>query len=175
VALLVLSWTPQLRAEPSSWFYVGAGAAELDLQEKDQTPLLQLETGLGTPAKHGIVFGGLFQLGGYLRHGADLGAALRTTHKSFVLGDFGAALDLGFYQRWWGGQSTGASARLVLGAPLGITASIGGTLGSNEHRTLGATLGIDFARLTVHRTTLLDWWSNPFPPETGTDTAYLSR
>ena len=129
--------------------------------------LLQFETGLGSPAKHGFVVGGLFQFHGYLANGVDLGAALRFTHKSFVLGDWGAALDLGFYQRWWGGDSTGGSARLVLGAPLGITASIGGTLGSNDQQIVSATLGIDFARLSVHRSTLLDWWHNPFPPETG--------
>jgi hypothetical protein len=156
-------------AEPSTWFYAGAGPAELDFEPEERPVLLQIETGLGTPAKHGIVLGGLFQLHTYLQHGADLGAAIRTTHANFVLGSWGAALDLGFYQRWWGGDSTGASARVVLGAPLGITASIGGTLGTGEHRTLSATLGIDFARLTVHRTTLLNWWSNPFPPETGAE------
>jgi len=137
--------------------------------------LIQLETGLGSPAKHGVVVGGLFQFQGYLANGIDLGAALRLTHKSFVLGDWGAGLDLGFYQRWWGGDSTGGSARLVLGAPLGITASIGGTLGSNDQRTVSATLGIDFARLTVHRNTALDWWNNPFPPETGDEPRALSN
>jgi hypothetical protein len=62
-------------------------------------------------------------------------------------------------------------ARLVLGAPLGLTASIGGALGSNDHRTLTATIGIDFARLTVHRQSLLNWWPNPSPA----DTARLER
>jgi hypothetical protein len=152
-------------AEPSTWFYVGAGPSDLDFRPQERPVLLQFETGLGTPAKHGIVFGGLFQFQGYLQQGVDLGAAFRTTHKSFVLGNWGAALDLGFYQRWWGPHSTGGSARLVLGAPLGITASIGGTLGSNDQRILSATLGIDFARLTVHRSSLLNWWSNPFPPD----------
>jgi len=163
--------TSPVAAEPSSWFYVGAGPADLDFRSGERPLLLQIETGFGTPARHGIVFGGLFQLHGYLEQGADLGAALRTTHKSFVLGSWGAGLDLGVYQRWWAGNSTGGSARLVLGAPLGITASLGGTLGSNDQRTLSATLGIDFARLTVHRTTLLDWWTNPFPPEGAEESA----
>ncbi len=157
------------RAEPSSWFYVGSGPSYLDVHGEYQPTTFQVETGLGSPPSHGLVVGGLFQFQGYLRHGADLGAALRTTHQSFVLGNWGAALDLGFYQRWWAGDSTGGSARLVLGAPLGITASIGGTLGSNDHRTLSATVGIDFARLTVFRTTLLNWWTNPFPPDSHHD------
>ncbi|HEY6726931.1 MAG TPA: hypothetical protein VI197_23020 [Polyangiaceae bacterium] len=155
------------RAEPSTWFYAGAGAADLNFRPEEYPMLIQLETGLGSPAKHGFVVGGLFQFHGYLANGSDLGAALRFTHASFVLGDWGAGLDLGFYQRWWGGNSTGGSGRLVLGAPLGITASIGGTMGSNDQRIVSATLGIDFARLSVHRSTLLDWWHNPFPPETG--------
>jgi len=154
-------------AEPSTWFYAGAGAADLNFRPEETPMLIQLETGLGSPAKHGVVVGGLFQFHGYLANGIDLGGALRFTHKSFVLGGWGAGLDLGFYQRWWGGDSTGGSARLVLGAPLGITASIGGTLGSNDQHVISATLGIDFARLTVHRNSLLDWWNNPFPPETG--------
>lgn len=158
-------------AEPSTWFYVGAGPSDLDFRPDENPTLIQLETGLGTPASHGIVFGGLFQMQGYLANGIDLGAALRTTHKSFVLGEWGAALDLGFYQRWWAGNSTGGSARLVLGAPLGITASLGGTLGSNDQRVIGVTLGIDFARLTVHRNSLLNWWHNPFPPDGADESA----
>jgi hypothetical protein len=169
-----LARAPSVRAEPSTWFYAGAGASELNFRPEETPVLLQFETGLGSPAKHGVVVGGLFQFHGYLANGADLGAALRLTHKSFVLGDWGMGLDLGFYQRWWGGDSTGGSARLVLGAPLGITASVGGTLGSNDHRVVSATLGIDFARLTVHRNSLLDWWSNPFPPDTGDEAASFS-
>jgi len=165
IVLGCLALSRPVAAEPSTWMYLGAGPAELERDETDRSTLIQVETGLGSPAKFGLVFGGLFQLHGYLEHGIDLGAALRTTHEGFVLGSWGVALDLGFYQRWWGGDSTGGSARLVLGAPLGITASLGGALGTNDHRTLSATVGIDFARLTVHRDALLNWWTNPFPPE----------
>jgi hypothetical protein len=128
--------------------------------------LFQVDSGYGTPATSPFVVAGLFNLLVFAEHGADIGASIRLTHAGYVLGDFGAGLDLGFYQRFWGGNSTGGSARLVLGAPYGISLSAGAMLGTNDHRTFLATLGIDFARMTVHRTTGLNWWQNPHPPET---------
>src|SRR5687768_9294276 len=59
------------RAEPSTWFYAGAGAADLNFRPEEYPMLIQLETGLGSPAKHGFVVGGLFQFHGYLANGAD--------------------------------------------------------------------------------------------------------
>ncbi len=51
----------------------------------------------------------------------------------------------------------------MLGAPWGITLSATGTLGSNDERSVSAVLGIDFARLTVYRTSGGQWWPNTFP------------
>jgi hypothetical protein len=52
---------------------------------------------------------------------------------------------------------------LVLGAPWGITLSLGGGFGNDESRTYTASLGVDLARLTVYRRTGMNWWNNPFP------------
>lgn len=164
-AAVATAITVPAHAEPSSWIYVGAGKADLETRVTAEPTVLQLDAGLGTPPESTVVFGGLFNLQVFPDHGADLGASLRITHQSFVEGRWGLGLDLGGYQRFWGGGSTGGVARLVLGAPLGITASLGGSMGTNDHRTLTATLGLDFARLTVHRTGLLNWWPNPQPSE----------
>jgi hypothetical protein len=80
-----------------------------------------------------------------------------------VTGGFGLALDVGPYRRFWGDGSTGGQAALVLGAPWGITLSVGGGLGTNDARLFGATLGLDFARLTVYRLAGENWFLNPHP------------
>ena len=49
----------------------------------------------------------------------------------------------------------------MLGAPWGITLSLGGGLGTNDARQYGATLGVDFARLTVYRLSGENWFPNP--------------
>jgi len=165
VALSCAVATPA-RAEPSSWVYLGAGKADLETGIEAEPTVFQADAGLGTPPDSTVVFGGLFNLQIIPDHGADIGASLRMTHQSFVEGRWGLGLDLGGYQRFWGGGSTGGVLRLVLGAPLGLTASLGGAMGTNDHRTLTATIGLDFARLTVHRTGLLNWWPNPQPGET---------
>ena len=88
---------------------------------------------------------------------------LRTTTHGFVNGGWGAAIDLGGYQRWWGMGSTGGMGQLVLGAPWGITLAVGGGRGSNDGEHMSVMLGIDLARLTVYRRTGTSWWTNPFP------------
>jgi hypothetical protein len=95
----------------------------------------------------------------------DLGLAARLSTRGFNQGDFGVALDLGGFQRWWGLESTGLSGSLVLGAPFGITLNTTGLSGSHDTRELVISLGIDFARLTVHRTTGRSWWQNILLPE----------
>jgi hypothetical protein len=52
---------------------------------------------------------------------------------------------------------------VVLGAPWGINLSLGGGMGSNDARQFGATLGVDFARLTVYRLAGENWFPNPHP------------
>jgi hypothetical protein len=126
-------------------------------------PTLAIETGIGTAPRHPLVVGGMFKLQALFGNGADLGLSLRLATRSFVTGKFGLALDAGPYQRFWGEGSTGGQASVVLGAPWGITLSVGGGMGSNEARQFGATLGVDFARLTVYRLAGENWFPNPHP------------
>jgi hypothetical protein len=153
------------RADVSSWAYVGSGVSSLEQRglERRLDPSIALETGLGTPPSNTIVVGGLFKLLAQLGDGADVGLSLRLATRGFVTGRFGLALDAGPYQRFWGDGSTGGQAALVLGAPWGITLSVGGGVGSNDARQLGATLGLDFARLTVYRLSGENWFPNPHP------------
>jgi hypothetical protein len=148
-------------AQASSWLYVGGGAGRVERADTESLSLVQVDAGLGTSSRRPIVVGGLFRLQGYLGGGADLGVVARLCNSSFVQGGFGVGLDAGVYQRWWGPDSTGLAGNLVLGAPWGITLVGGATLGTDDQRVYFASLGIDFARLTVHRHTGLDWFGNP--------------
>jgi hypothetical protein len=144
---------------------VGGGAAVLDRDpEREATEshaALQLDTGVGTSARAPIVVGGLFRVQGYFGAGADLGLATRVVTRGFALGDFGIGVDAGVYQRWWGTNSTGFTGNLVLGAPWGVTLLGGASVGSGEQRIYFVSLGVDLARLTVHRRVGLDWFPNP--------------
>jgi hypothetical protein len=159
------TWARSARADVSSWAYVGGGVSVLEQRnlELKMDPTLAIEAGMGTPPKSALVVGGMFKLHALLGDGADLGVALRLATRSFATGDFGLALDAGPYQRFWGDGSTGGQASLVLGAPWGITLTVGGGIGSNDARTFGATLGLDFARLTVNRLAGENWFPNPHP------------
>jgi hypothetical protein len=153
------------RADVSSWLFVGGGPGFTQYGESalDRQPTLQIESGLGTPPADTLIFGGIGRFHTYFGQGTDLGLMLRTATHGFVNGDWGGAIDLGGYQRWWGIGSSGLQGALVLGAPWGITLSAGGGAGTNDARHYSATLGIDFARLTVFRRTGDSWWKNPFP------------
>jgi hypothetical protein len=159
--LVGLAWSPAAAAQATSWLYVGGGAGVVDQPEKETRSALSLDTGLGTSAEHPIVAGGLFRVQGYLGAGADLGVAARLVTRGFARGGFGGGIDAGVYQRWWGAGSTGFTGNLVLGAPWGITLLGGASIGSGDQRIYFASLGIDLARLTVHRHYGLDWFANP--------------
>ncbi len=152
-------------ADVSSWAYVGGGASAFEQQglELKLDPTLAIEVGMGTSPARPLVLGGMFKLQTLFGDGTDLGLALRLATRSFVTGDFGLAVDAGPYRRFWGEGSTGGQAALVLGAPWGITLSVGGGIGSNDARQFGATLGLDFARLTVYRLAGESWFPNPRP------------
>jgi hypothetical protein len=165
---LALAWiaaSSTAAAQATSWLYVGGGAGVIEPGEaegdKETKSSLQIDTGLGTSAEHPIVVGGIFRVQGYFGAGADLGVAARIVTRGFALGGFGAGIDAGVYQRWWGTESTGFNGNLVLGAPWGITLVGGASIGSGDERIYFASLGIDLARLTVHRHTGLDWFANP--------------
>jgi hypothetical protein len=160
--VLALLTTPSVAtAQATSWLYVGGGAGVVDQGDKETRSTLQVDTGLGTSAKHPVVVGGIFRVQGYFGAGADLGVAARIATRGFAIGGFGAGIDAGVYQRWWGTESTGFTGNLVLGAPWGITLLGGASVGSGDQRIYFASLGIDLARLTVHRHSGLDWFANP--------------
>ncbi|HTV17268.1 MAG TPA: hypothetical protein VMG12_01315 [Polyangiaceae bacterium] len=161
LALALLAASPSARAQATSWLYVGGGAGVVDQGEQETRSTVQLDTGLGTSAEHALVAGGIFRVQGYLGAGADLGVAARLVTRGFAIGGFGAGIDAGVYQRWWGTESTGFTGNLVLGAPWGITLLGGTSIGSGDQRVYFASLGIDLARLTVHRHSGLDWFANP--------------
>jgi hypothetical protein len=153
------------RADVSSWAYVGSGASQIEQRGLEQRfdPTLAIETGFGTSPHRPLIFGGMFKLLALFGNGADLGLSARLASRGFVTGGFGLALDAGAYQRFWGEGSTGGQGALVLGAPWGITLSLGGGYGTNDARQIGASLGIDFARLTVYRLSGENWFPNPHP------------
>jgi hypothetical protein len=165
LALALLFSVAPAQADVSSWFYAGGGPSftEYGQADREAQPTLQLEAGLGTPPADTVIFGGLYRVHTHFGQGTDLGAMLRVATHGFVNGDWGGGVDLGGYQRWWGIGSTGLQGALVLGAPWGITMSVGAGAGTNDGRHYSATLGIDFARLTVYRRTGDSWWKNPFP------------
>jgi hypothetical protein len=149
------------RADVSSWMYTGAGPGFLDTGSDKRHSVLELATGLGTPPA-AVVFGGLFRTQTFFERGTDLALLARFATRGYVQGGFGLALDAGGYQRFWGVGSSGGTAALGFGAPWGVTLSASGGLGSNDQRFFVATLGLDFARLTVYRTHGTNWFLNPF-------------
>jgi hypothetical protein len=155
----VQAYSASATADVSSWVYTGFGLASFEGGESDRYTL-QLETGLGTPPS-AIVVGGLFRVQPYFGEGTDLALLARVATGGFVQGGFGVALDAGGYQRFWGEGSSGGLGSLVLGAPWGITLSATAGTGTNDARFASVTLGLDFARLTVYRTTGTNWFLNP--------------
>jgi hypothetical protein len=161
VVVAAVIWSPAARAQATSWLYVGGGAGVFDAGDRESRPALQLDTGLGTSAEHALVAGGIFRLQGYLDQGVDIAGALRLVTRGFAIGGFGIGVDAGVYQRFWGPGSTGFNGDVVLGAPWGLTLLGGASVGSGDQRVYFVSLGVDFARLTVHRNTGLDWFANP--------------
>jgi hypothetical protein len=166
LVLAFLTAPSNAAAQATSWLYVGGGAGivengAVETADKETHSALQVDSGLGTSAEHPLVVGGIFRVQGYFGAGADLGVAARIVTRGFAIGGFGAGIDAGVYQRWWGAESTGFTGNLVLGAPWGITLLGGASVGSGDQRIYFASLGIDLARLTVHRHSGLDWFANP--------------
>jgi hypothetical protein len=164
LSVLSLAWTRPARADVSSWASVASGVTWLDDgQAKHSAPSLEMETGLGSPPSSFLVVGGLFHLETNFGLGTDLGLLARFATRSFVLGNWGAAVDLGGYERFWGRGSAGGLGKLVLGAPFGLQLSAGGGYGTNDAHHISVTLGIDFCRLSIFRTVGENWFPNPYP------------
>jgi hypothetical protein len=152
------------RADVSSWANASAGPTFIDDGTETMTQgAISLQAGLGSSPANPFAIGGLFHLETHFQRGTDLGLLARIATQGYVLGNWGAALDLGGYERFWGVGSAGGLGALVLGAPWGITIRGEAGLGTNDARSFGVVLGVDFARLTVFRTSGEDWFPNPFP------------
>lgn len=163
LVVAALTWSAPARADVSSWASVEAGPTWFKLDKDKRTAAsLQMEAGIGLPPSL-ITVGGLFHVETHFNLGTDLGLLSRFATRGFVLGDWGVALDLGGYERFWGRGSAGGLGKLVLGAPWGLELSAGGGIGTNDARHFGVTLGIDFARLTIFRTIGEKWFPNPYP------------
>jgi hypothetical protein len=161
----VLLVTRGARADVSSWVFVGGGVARLQQQSLPATTLgtMRLQIGLGTPPSNPVVFGGLFSLEPNFGYGSDLAVLFRSATRGYVNGNFGLALDLGPYERFWGEKSVGGAGTLWLGAPWGVALGVNASVGSHEARGFSGILGIDFARLTIYRNSGTNWFPNPFP------------
>lgn len=124
---------------------------------------LQIDVGVGTTPDGPVIVGGLFRLQPIFGSGADLGVLARGATRGFQAGGFGVAVDAGGYARTWGTDSFGFQGGLTIGAPLGFTLCLQGSVGSDSATAVGATLGFDFLRMTVYRQTMLEEWLNPYP------------
>lgn len=152
-------------ADVASWLYVGAGPSLVGerLSNADQQLSLQVDTGFGSPPGAPVILGGLARVQPHFGQGIDLGLLLRGAMGSYQRGDWGAAIDIGGYQRWWGAGSTGLLGGVSLGGPFGLTANLTAGFGTNDAQMFSGTFGIDFARLTIYRTAGQNWWRNPYP------------
>lgn len=163
--------TKPAAADVSGWMFVGSGAAVLRDEATSATlePTLAVDIGMGAPPSRKIVIGALARVQPFFGQGVDLGLVVRAATRGFVQGDWGGAVDLGGYQRWWGIGSTGGLATLQVGAPLGFTFGLSAAVGSSDAQTYSAFAGIDFARLTIYRRAGTNWWRNAYPSPRPTD------
>jgi hypothetical protein len=170
----LLGFVAEARADAASWFFIGAGGANLQAAGQDAAqPLqLQLDLGMGTSPQNFLSFGGLLRSNTFFAEGTDLALLQRTATRGYAQGGYGLALDVGAYQRWWGPESTGLAVSLNLGAPWGIGLGLNGGFGTNSATTVGLVLGLDWARLTSHRRSGQTWWPSYPLPVPGEDHAF---
>jgi hypothetical protein len=162
--LLLSTWSRPAEAQISSWVSTEAGPSFIDEGEGMESQVsLAFKGGVGTSPERPFILGGLFHTQTHFGRGTDLGLLLRVATQGYVLGRFGLALDLGGYERFWGRGSEGGLGALVLGAPWGLTLSLGGGIGTNDARHASIVLGFDFARLTAFRLSGENWFPNPHP------------
>ncbi len=165
---IVTAATPA-RAETSAWVSVGGGAMGWK-QGADQnfglSSALSFDVGVGTTPDASFVFGGLARIQPIIGSGTDLALLARGATHGFQLGSWGVAVDAGAYFRTWGTASQGFNGGITLGFPLGFQLSLQTMIGTDDVLAFGAVAGIDLLRLTVYRSSLLDYWPNPSPAYT---------
>lgn len=159
-------------AQATSWLYMGGGSsisrasssADTSSSARNVRSLVQLDVGLGVPADQSFVWGGIATMQLHGNDNIDLGFLARGTTGGYARGDYGLGFDIGVVRRLWAeSKTTALIANLVFGGPWGLTLSAGATVAGRQDSTLQVSLGIDFARLTVHRTSGLNWFPNPLP------------
>jgi hypothetical protein len=171
VALGALAWATEARADSSAWMFMGGGTTAWKQGRLKLLPeaSLAFDIGLGTTPNAPLIVGGLFRLQPIFNNiggGADLSFMGRVATHGFQAGDFGVALDVGFYGRPWWTTSTGLTGEVTLGAPFGLQVSVGGQYGTDAALGIMAFAGIDLLRLTIYRQVALGNWSNPSPAYT---------
>jgi len=165
VAAGLLAWCSPASAEVTSWLSVAGGASRLSLSGGG-TPLkfqLPFDIGVGLPPSMPVIVGVGVKLLPYLVEGVDYAAYLRVATRNYALGGFGAALDAGAYGRSFDGKSGGLLGVLNLGVPWGGIVSVNYGRDGDGRQTVGATVGIDFLRLTVYRLAGEEQWPNVRP------------
>jgi hypothetical protein len=162
------------RADVSSWFAVGGGAA-VQKDSVDGTragaPVLTYSLGVGSSPLAPFVVGLMYRGTTMFGLGTDVGAALRLATGSFARGEWGLALDAGAVWRPWRGGDYGRwplQAVLTGGAPWGFQLALGAELwgldGGTTAQGFFAALELDLLRLTVDRRGATErWWPNPSP------------
>ncbi len=152
-------------ADASAWAYAGGGALLLKEGNEQLTPraAMSFEFGMGTNPDGNFIVGGLARLTPVFDLGPDMALCIRAATHGFQASRFGAALDVGYFQRLWGSYSSGVTGTLTIGFPLGFSLSLHGIYANNDTLGFGAIAGIDFLRLTVYRQVLLKSWPNPNP------------
>jgi hypothetical protein len=155
-------------ADSSAWVFVGTGALGWKQAENltyTPSPTLIVDGGVGTSPNGPVIVGGLFRFQPVFGsgNGIDMSILARLCTHGFQAGDWGVAVDLGGFGRYWGYRSLGFSGSVSLGMPLGFTLMLQTEVGIDQAHSFGAVAGIDLLRLTLYRQTLLKWWQNPSP------------
>lgn len=163
--LLASLWPSSAQAEVTSWLSIGGGASRVELAGGSSPLRFQLPTniGVGLQPSLPIIVGVGVKLHPYFGEGVDYGAYLRAATQGYALGGFGVALDGGGYLRSFDNEASGLMGILNLGIPWGGVISLNYSRSSEGQQTIGATVGIDFLRLTVYRLSGEQQWPNARP------------
>jgi hypothetical protein len=150
------------RADVSAWAFAGGGVSAVnDTKWSPNAPLLQLDVGVGTDPVMPVVGGLVFRSYTHFGNGTDLGLLARLAHSGYVNGDLGVAVDVGAFQRWWGDKhGPGGLLSINVALPWGVSLSTSAGLTKAGEHLAALSLGIDWARFTVHRSVGQSWWPN---------------
>ena len=161
----VLALGGEARADLSSWYSVGFGAARLSADGVDPHWRYQLpfNVGVGTPPSLPVVVGVGVRFNPYFGDGSDYAAYLRLATRGYATGQLGLALDGGGFSRVFDGGSSGWLSTLNVGGPWGLILSGTYERGTNGVQTTSVALGVDLLRLTVYRLGNESMWPNVNP------------